>query len=348
MKVGLFDHVAHADRPLHTLYDERLQFFAAADEAGIYCVHLAEHHCSPINMVPVPGVFLGALARATKRMHIGTLVYLLTLTTPLRMIEEIAMLDQLSNGRLEVGVGRGISPYELGYHKIAHADSRDIFIDAYHAVVAGLTAGETFSYAGKHFAYKNVPVWLRPVQQPYPAFWYGSSNATGSAWAGEQGMHFTANGPTSLAKENITTYRKALAKGGGPANPKSEFKGGTAIGALRYVVVGETDAEAERIARPAVTHHLGSLGWLWAKHGHRDYADRLRIPGQASYEDLVGEGVMLAGSPETVTRVIREQAEELGINYLLGYMLFGDMALPGALRSLDLFSREVMPKIRDL
>jgi alkanesulfonate monooxygenase SsuD/methylene tetrahydromethanopterin reductase-like flavin-dependent oxidoreductase (luciferase family) len=105
MKIGLFDHVEHGKRPLATLFDERLAFAKAADEAGIYCLHVAEHHATPLNMVPVPGVYLGAVARATKRMRLGPLVYLLPLYSPLRLIEEICILDHLSHGRMEVGVG---------------------------------------------------------------------------------------------------------------------------------------------------------------------------------------------------------------------------------------------------
>ena len=122
MKIGLFDHVEHGERPLATLFDERLTFVQAADEAGIYCLHVAEHHATPLNMVPVPGVYLGAVARATKRMRLGPLVYLLPLYSPLRLIEEICMLDHLSYGRMEVGVGRGVSPFELKYHKVEHDD----------------------------------------------------------------------------------------------------------------------------------------------------------------------------------------------------------------------------------
>ena len=118
MKIGLFDHVEHGKRPLATLFDERLAFAKAADEAGIYCLHVAEHHATPLNMVPVPGVYLGAVARATKRMRLGPLVYLLPLYSPLRLIEEICILDHLSYGRMEVGVGRGVSPFELKYHKM--------------------------------------------------------------------------------------------------------------------------------------------------------------------------------------------------------------------------------------
>src|SRR4030081_4038096 len=110
MKVGLFDHVEHGSRPLATLFDERLTFVKAADEAGIYCLHVAEHHATPLNMVPVPGVYLGAVARATRRMRLRPLVYLLPLYSPLRLIEEIAMLDYMNSGMSELAVGRGVSP----------------------------------------------------------------------------------------------------------------------------------------------------------------------------------------------------------------------------------------------
>src|SRR3954454_7971556 len=126
MHVGLFDHIERADRPIATTFAERLAFAVAADEAGIYCLHVAEHHATPLNLVPVPGIYLGALARVTTRMRLGPLVYLLPLYSPLRLAEEICILDHLSHGRLEIGVGRGVSPFELAYHKVAHADSRDI------------------------------------------------------------------------------------------------------------------------------------------------------------------------------------------------------------------------------
>jgi alkanesulfonate monooxygenase SsuD/methylene tetrahydromethanopterin reductase-like flavin-dependent oxidoreductase (luciferase family) len=167
MKIGLFDHVEHGKRPLATLFDERLAFAQAADEAGIYCLHVAEHHATPLNMVPVPGVYLGAVARATQRMRLGPLVYLLPLYSPLRLIEEICILDHLSYGRMEVGVGRGVSPFELKYHKIDHDESRDIFIDAFNCIAAGLTA-DTLTYSGKYHQYENVPIALRPLQQPHP------------------------------------------------------------------------------------------------------------------------------------------------------------------------------------
>jgi len=347
MKIGLFDHVDRNDRPLATQFDERLQFVAAADDAGFYCYHVAEHHASPLNTVPVPGVWLGAVARATKRMHLGPLVYLLPLYSPLRLIEEICMLDHLSNGRLEVGVGRGVSPFELQHHKVDHGESRDIFFDAFACVSAGLAA-DKLTYSGKYYTYKDVPMALRPLQTPHPAFWYGSSNATGSTWAGEQGLHFVTNGGVTRAKANIDAFRQAFAKRGKAAAPKAEFPGGVAVGVSRQIVVADTDEAARRIAGPAFDHHHANLTYLWRLNVGDELAVRNVVPMAATLDDAMREGTVIAGTPDTVAAEIRRQAAELGINYLITYMMFGTMTLPDALRSLALFRTEVMPKIADL
>jgi alkanesulfonate monooxygenase SsuD/methylene tetrahydromethanopterin reductase-like flavin-dependent oxidoreductase (luciferase family) len=348
MKVGLFDHVDRSDRPLSTQFDERLTFAQAADEAGMWCLHLAEHHASPLNMVPVPGVYMGALARLTKRIRLGPLVYLLPLYSPLRLAEEICMLDHLSKGRMEIGVGRGVSPFELKFHKIDHEQSRDIFVDAYECLNAALTQ-ETFSYSGPHYTYENVPMPLRPLQKPFPAFWYGSSNAVGSQWAGERGLHFATNGPTTRAKANIDTYREHLAKHGKVAQPKAEFKGGAAIGVSRQIVVADTDEEAIRIAKPAVEHFHRNLTYLVREHAVKnDVSMRLQVPAASTFEEQLREGTVIAGSPKTVLAEIEKQTEAMGINYLISYMMFGTMTLPDALRSLQLFSTEVMPKLERL
>jgi alkanesulfonate monooxygenase SsuD/methylene tetrahydromethanopterin reductase-like flavin-dependent oxidoreductase (luciferase family) len=347
MRIGLFDHIEHGERPLAALFDERLTFIQAADEAGLYCLHLAEHHATPLNMVPVPGVFLGAVARATRRMRLGPLVYLLPLYSPLRLIEEICMLDHLSYGRLEVGVGRGVSPFELKYHKVEHEGSRDIFIDAFNCISAGLVT-DSLSYSGPHYNYENVPIALRPLQRPHPAFWYGSSNTIGSTWAGEHGLHFVTLGPHATAKANIDAFKEAFAKRGSAAQPKAEFPGGAAIGVQRHIFVADTEAEAKRFAKPAMNLHLAQLNWLRAKHNVTGLTSRLNVPRGADFEACVADGTVIYGTPDTVTAEIERQVTALGVNYLLTYLFLGNMALADALRSLALFSSEVMPRIAKL
>ena len=349
MKIGLFDHVEQPkDKPMAQLFDERLEFATRADEAGFWCLHLAEHHCTPLNTVPVPGVYMGALARLTKHMRFGPLCYLLPLYSPLRLCEEISMLDHLSRGRLEIGVGRGVSPFELGYHRVDHADSRNIFFDAYECLVKGLS-NETLTHEGKYYAYKDVPMPMRPLQKPHPAFWYGSSNTIGAKWAGEQGMHFAANGGTAHAKVNIDAYKAALAARGGAAQPKAEFKGGAAIGILRHIFVADTDAEARRIMKPAIEHHLASLNWVRNRHGVTEFDNRhANVHRGVDFEATEANGMAIAGSPETVYRKLEAQVGELGVNYLVAYLFFGNLSLTDALRSQQLFAREVMPRLAKL
>ena len=347
MKIGLFDHVEDGERPPAQLYDERLQFAAAADRAGIYCLHVAEHHATPLSLVPAPSVYLATVARETARMRLGPLVYLLTLYSPLRLTEGICMLDHLSRGRLDVGVGRGVSPFELKFHKIEHDESRDIFVDAYQCVSAALTS-DSLTYKGPYFAYDNVPMALRPLQRPHPPFWYASSNPVGATWAGEQGLHFVTLGSTATAKSIIDAYRAALGKRGGPAQPKPEFAGGAVIGLQRHIFVADTDAEAHRFAKPAVEAHLAHLNWLKVRLGDVGPRARVLIPHGTSYEDMLAHGGIISGSPQTVRAEIERLVADTGINYLLTYLMLGTMSLADGLRSLDLFATEVMPHLGKL
>jgi alkanesulfonate monooxygenase SsuD/methylene tetrahydromethanopterin reductase-like flavin-dependent oxidoreductase (luciferase family) len=352
MKIGLFDHIDRSDRPLAQQFDERLELVAAADRAGYYCYHVAEHHATPLNTVPVPGVYLGAVARATQRIHMGPMVYLLPIHSPLRVIEEICILDHLSHGRLEVGVGRGVSPFELNFHKVDPESSREIFIDAFDCVVEGLTH-ERLTHHGPYYTYDDVPMPLQPLQQPHPPMWYGSSNTTGSAWAGERGLHFTTNGGTERAKANIAAYRAALAKRpGGPAQPRPEFAGGAAIGITREIFIAETDAEAHRLIKPAHDHLYANQTYLRRQHS-AGRAGNLAIaappPTRAGeLDDAIREGSTIVGSPATVRAEIERQTAELGLNYLIGYFMFGTLALVDALRSLELFTSDVKPALERL
>ncbi len=340
MKFGIFDHVDHSGLPLAQLLDKRLEYIVAADEAGFHCYHVAEHHATPLNLVPVPGVFLGAVANATKRLRLGPMVYLLPLYSPLRLIEEICLLDQLSHGRLEVGVGRGVSPFELNYHNIDSGTSREVFMDAFAAVTHGLTH-EKLKHSGKHFSYSDVPMELTPVQRPHPPFWYPSSNPQSSSWSGANGLNFLTLGRVELAGECIGAYKQAYANHGTPSGPTLDFPGGTAIGVNRHIVIADSDDEARNIARPAYEHWFASLMKLWVDN---------KVQGPAIARDTMGDvnaaidqGSCIVGSPETVRAEIERQIDCLGVNYITLAFYFGTIAHEAAMRSLSLFVDEVMP-----
>jgi alkanesulfonate monooxygenase SsuD/methylene tetrahydromethanopterin reductase-like flavin-dependent oxidoreductase (luciferase family) len=118
LSFGVFDHLDQSGAPLRDFYEDRLKLTEFYDRLGFYCYHVAEHHATPLGMAPSPSVFLSAVAQRTRRLNFGPLVYTLPLYHPVRLIEEICMLDQMSGGRFQFGVGKGISPIETRYYGI--------------------------------------------------------------------------------------------------------------------------------------------------------------------------------------------------------------------------------------
>ena len=126
MKFGLFDHVDRGAGTLHNFYEDRLRIAEKYDKAGFYAYHTAEHHATSLGMASSPNVYMSAVAQRTRRLKFGPLVYCLPQYHPIRLFEEICMLDQMSGGRLQVGVGRGISEIESSYFGIDAADVGEI------------------------------------------------------------------------------------------------------------------------------------------------------------------------------------------------------------------------------
>ena len=339
MKFGLFDHIDHAGVPLADLFDARLDYVRAAEAAGFYCYHVSEHHGTPLSMVPSPGIFLSAVARATSRIRFGPLVYLLPLYSPLRLIEEIGMLDQLSRGRFELGVGRGVSPFELNFHNTDPDTARLVFMEALDAIQAGLTS-DRFTFEGERFTYKDVPMEVRPYQSPHPPIWHASSNEPGSAWGGERGFHYATLGATETARRCIDAYKEALAKRGRVLVPNDAFEGGAAIGVLRHVVIAETDDEAWRLARPAYDRWYASLTKLERENTAGPKVAKSMLP---DLDQAVEKGLVVVGSPATVRAAFERQTEALGNNYFILGLMFGSLPLRAALTTVQAFADEVMP-----
>ena len=175
MKFGVFDHMDRGGSDLGRQFDERLRLIELYERAGFHAYHLAEHHATPLGMAPSPSVFLAAVAQRTRTLRFGPLVYTVNLYHPLRLIDEICMLDQMSGGRLELGIGRGISPYEVGYYGVDPATGPERFAEALEVILKGLTE-KRLSHHGKYFTFEDVPMEMQPVQRPYPPLWYGANS----------------------------------------------------------------------------------------------------------------------------------------------------------------------------
>lgn len=336
---GLFDWVDRHEAPLGKLYEERLRVLEAADAAGFFCYHLAEHHATPLGMAPSPGLFLAAAAQRTRRIHLGPLVYLLPLYEPLRLIEEICMLDHLTGGRLELGVGRGVSPYELGAFGRDAARSRPMFEEALAVLLAGLTS-ERLTHKGEYYHYDDVPMELAPLQKPYPPLWYATSNADSVAWAAARGMHLVGLGPAEVYRPFVDRYRAVWRPHADDPARLNPHVASPRIGITRQVVVADTDAEAEAITRAVHPRWAASFIKLWVEHGNATYYDRVNLDAALRHETI------LAGSPARVRAQIARLIEATSVNYVIACFAWGDLSAEQSLRSLRLFADEVMPAFR--
>ncbi len=160
-------------------------------------------------MAPSPGLFLAAATQRTRRIRLGPLVYLLPLYNPLRLVSEICMLDHLSNGRLDLGVGRGVSPFELAYYGVSFMDSREIFEEGLAALIKGLR-NDHLEHRGPHYRIDRAPMELKPLQRPNPPFWYGVTSPESVSFAARHGMHMVGLGPIAMVKGMTTQYREEL------------------------------------------------------------------------------------------------------------------------------------------
>ena len=331
MEFGVFDHLdQRAGATLETIYQERLQLIADYDGAGISTYHLAEHHATPLGLAPSPSVFLAAVAQRTTRLRFGPMVYCLPLYDPLRLIEEICMLDQMSGGRFEFGVGRGISPYEVAYFGIDTATAPGIYREAFEVLMQGLTAAE-LSYHGDHFSYDSVPMVLTPKQRPHPPLWYGVGAPEGAQWPAEQGINIISNAPCPVARAATDRYRDVwhTHHGAGETLPK--------LGAARHIYIGQTDAEAQAVGQRAYTAWYNNFMQLWRHFG----ADPAVYP--SDFNEARQRDIIIAGSPATAAAEIARQVDAAGLNYFVCRFAFGDLSYAESARSLALFSAEVAP-----
>ncbi len=170
MQFGIFDQNDRGPSPLAEQYENRLKLIDFYDQVGFRTYHMSEHHSTPLNLTPSPSVFLAAAAQRTRRLRLGALVYILPAHHPLRLAEEICMLDHLSRGRLEVGVGRGASPHELQYFGIDPQTAPAMYVEAYTVIRRALTQKQV-NFSGKYYNFENE------ITDRYRAEWAAAGNS---------------------------------------------------------------------------------------------------------------------------------------------------------------------------
>jgi alkanesulfonate monooxygenase SsuD/methylene tetrahydromethanopterin reductase-like flavin-dependent oxidoreductase (luciferase family) len=358
---------------LQQIYRQRLLQLEQYDAAGFYAYHLAEHHTPAVHsLAPSQNVFLAAASQRTQRLRLAPCVYVLPLHHPLRLIEEVCMLDHLSDGRLEVGVGRGgvLEAYFWG----SDADVEHNFIkyqETLDILRQGLSHDE-LTYQGQLYTFDALPMRLRPRQQPYPPLWYMRN----AEIAAQEGMHALLVGSLDSFEANVKRYYDLWDKHQGPGalTPQGEAP---KIGLVNHIVLADTEHEAVTAAKPAwdeyvwnlmtprrleaerrgLTQFLGSNMLrrpagvppreapkeLYSLRERTEEEQRRRAAPGGIGGDGKGAGFsVIAGTPDSV-RVYMDEYAATGANYFVCSFQWGGLSHAQAMRSIALFVEEVMP-----
>jgi alkanesulfonate monooxygenase SsuD/methylene tetrahydromethanopterin reductase-like flavin-dependent oxidoreductase (luciferase family) len=333
------------------VFDAILREGRLAEELGFDAIWLAEHHFdATFSTLPSPNLMMAALSQVTRRIKLGCGINVLPFHDPLRIAEEGAMLDLLTNGRFQWGIGRGITGHELHSFQIEAAHTRTLFNEIHDAVIAAWTTGRmTFDGA----LVKVPPTTIAPsvVQRPHPPVWVTAQSPASVDWAASHDYPAMQIGESlEVGRAQLARYRAAAAKAG-----TTVTRGG--IVPLRMIYVARTDALAREEAADRVLA-------FW-DHAARTTAPDYKSPGPArdqigyeywlqnnparhgalSYESLCEQGLVIAGSPETVIAGIERQIEALECSHIMC-----DFWRPSGMdkreASMRLFATEVMPAFK--
>ena len=337
------------------LYKRYLDELEYADKLGFDGIAVNEHHQSAYGLMPSPNIMAAALARRTERARIMVLGNAIGIRgNPLRVAEEIAMLDLISDGRVDSGFVRGIG-WEYFGHSISPTRSRARFNEAHDLIIKAWTSEEMFQWVSPNYEYRYVNLWPRPLQQPHPPIYIPGAGSTETMkfCAERRYTYMSVYAPTRVVRMWFDGYRKAAAELGYVPDPER-------IALSIPVYVADTDAQAHAEARPAVEwlFHKGLKipgelasppGYMSAGSLRGVIAAGMRAFSQLSYEELLTQGYAVVGSPDTVARRLREMYDDLGgFGQLIALFAIGTSTHEQIMRSAELFATEVMPVLRAL
>jgi alkanesulfonate monooxygenase SsuD/methylene tetrahydromethanopterin reductase-like flavin-dependent oxidoreductase (luciferase family) len=330
VQVGILQFFGWRDRsvPLNSVYETALERFSIMDQTGYDAVWLAEHHFSSFSVCPSVHMMGTMAASRTKRLRIGTAVSLAPFYNPLRLAEEVALLDVLSGGRVNWGVGRGFERSEFAAFGIPGEESAPRFHETVEIVLKAWT-NQRVTHQGRFFQYDGVEVLPKPVQAPHPPVWMAASSLPAIEWAAGKG-HAILMDPHSSRAELIHKRRHYAGK----LVEAGYSDTGRTIPMARLVAVDETDEKARAVAKRVAEWTIAS--YVGPQHAGNVRREE-RTFGGKNPVDFYLDDVMIHGTAERVADQILSFAAEIGMTYL--------MAAPMSGRSFRLLTDKVLPRI---
>ena len=351
-------------RRAHRMYNDFLDELEFAAEAGFDGVCVNEHHNNGYGLMPSPNLIGSALARATEDAAILILGNSLGLyNPPLRVAEEMAMIDCISGGRMIAGFPIGTPMDTCFAYGQNPSTLRQRYLEAHDVIMRAWRDEDVFSFNGRFNQLRYVNIWPRPVQKPHPPVWIpgGGANET-LRWCVDNDYVFCALSyfGYDAAQGVLGAYKREIDAGGKEQNP---FRSGY----LQFVGVGETRAEAERIYREPAEYFYARCLHLFSGFtdapGYRTESTirrQLQAPrpgggvaalgatGTPTLEDIVERGYLVLGEPDEVAERLREIARGLNVGNLMTLLQFGNMDRNTANHNTRLFAERVLPQIADL
>jgi alkanesulfonate monooxygenase SsuD/methylene tetrahydromethanopterin reductase-like flavin-dependent oxidoreductase (luciferase family) len=328
MRVGVLQFFSWSRRvPLTTVYERALSRIEIMDRTGYDCVWLAEHHFNTYSVCPSINVMATHVAARTARLRIGLAVSLAAFYHPVRLAEEVAMVDVLSGGRVNWGAGRGFDRVEFEAFGVPVEESSDRFRECVDIVLAAWRH-ERLSWQGRFWRYQDLEVLPKPLQAPHPPVWLAATSPDSIRRAAEKGFDILQDPHAThadIGRKRALYYEVLRAHGFSTE--------GRVIPTARLLAVGATEGEADEVARAGASWTVASYANPMKRAGP---PPPHWVPGIDPVERYMKE-VVIRGTPERVTDTIHELRETLGLDYL--------MCAPLSHRSFMLFTEQVLPKL---
>ena len=341
-------------------YAEHLDEMTYCEELGLDGVVFNEHHYSSYGTMPSPNLIAAALSQRTKKIKIGVLGNILPLRDhPVRVAEEYAMIDCLSNGRLIAGFVRGI-PAEYVWYGVNPEESRGRFQEAYDLIMTAWT-NSVWSFDGEFYKLKDCAIWPRPVQQPHPPIWIAARSAESIEWCVKRHLPCAQVYQTTGQIEDTFNYYRTKAKEDGWEAQPDDFI------LCRHIYIDDSNKKAQEIAEPAMRYFFSVYNRGFNDAINQAAADQQKLLAKLTsersfnyfregnrsridfstlgWDDLVKSGYMIAGDPDSVARQIHDQMKQIGADHFMGMFHIGNLAHEKVISSLNLFKKEIMPRL---
>jgi len=332
----------------NTVYQRYIEQLVYAEECGFDWVGIGEDHFTAYSITPNPNLIISILTQRTSRVKFAILGAPLPLLNPIRLAEECAMLDVLSNGRLIVGFIRGV-PQNYAAYNVDPGESRDRFDEAQDLILKAWTSREIFSWESAHYKFPTVSLWPQPLQQPHPPLIFSANSPPSAVLAAKSRaiagtIHMYNLNALDQVAASIDAYKDQARTDGWEARSDRFLIG-------LQVCIADSDEEARRLLAPALDYQFKVLSGTFnaqkrelarnTAYGHTPVEEN-----PPTFEERLAARIILCGTPETVVEQIRRIREKVGVGTISLHFQVGNMPDEAVRKGMSLFRDRVLPRFR--